>query len=141
MQVGLNLDIAGVESFVKARMGKVIDINGCVGSINTFIVEPFVPHAQEYYLCIQSKRLGCDISFSEAGGVEIEENWDQVKTVTIPTLEEPSLERLSPLLSGLALELKTKMVHFIQGCFQVRLHTHQLECNAARRSYCAQGVL
>ncbi len=46
MQVGLNLDIAGVESFIKARMGKVIDMDGCIGPINTFIVEPFVPHAQ-----------------------------------------------------------------------------------------------
>ena len=45
-QVGLNLDTAGVESFIRARMGKVIDMDGCVGPINTFIVEPFVPHAQ-----------------------------------------------------------------------------------------------
>lgn len=52
-QVGLNLDFAGVEAFIKARMGKVIDMNGCVGAINTFIVEPFVPHDQEYYLCMQ----------------------------------------------------------------------------------------
>ena len=32
---------------------QVVDMNGCVGAINTFVVEPFVPHAQEYYLCIQ----------------------------------------------------------------------------------------
>jgi ATP citrate (pro-S)-lyase len=25
------------------------------------------------------------VSFSTAGGVEIEENWDKVKTITIPT--------------------------------------------------------
>lgn len=46
LQVGLNLDVSGVESFIKARMGKVIDMDGCMGPINTFIVEPFVPHAQ-----------------------------------------------------------------------------------------------
>ena len=51
--VGLNLDFAGVEAFIKARMGKVVDMDGCVGAINTFVVEPFVPHKQEYYLCIQ----------------------------------------------------------------------------------------
>ena len=51
--VGLNLDFAGVEAFIKARMGKVVDMNGCRGAINTFVVEPFVPHQQEYYLCIQ----------------------------------------------------------------------------------------
>lgn len=28
-------------------------MDGCVGSIDTFVVEPFVPHKQEYYLCIQ----------------------------------------------------------------------------------------
>ena len=52
-------------------------MSGCVGAISTFIVEPFMPHGQEFYLSIQSKRLGCDLSFSEAGGVEIEENWDK----------------------------------------------------------------
>lgn len=51
--VGLNLDFAGVEAFIKARMGKVVDMDGCVGAINTFVVEPFVPHKQEYYLCMQ----------------------------------------------------------------------------------------
>ncbi len=99
-QVGLNLDVSGVESFIKARMGKIIDMGGCVGPITTFIVEPFVPHAQEYYLCIQSKRLGSDISFSEAGGVEIEENWDKVcLTLLSPTIDSganhcPTLARL-----------------------------------------------
>ena len=55
--MGLNLDFAGVEAFIKARMGKVIDMDGCVGAINTFIVEPFVPHDQEYYLCMQARAL------------------------------------------------------------------------------------
>ena len=32
---------------------QVVDMDGCVGSIDTFVVEPFVPHKQEYYLCIQ----------------------------------------------------------------------------------------
>ena len=76
---------------------------------------------QEYYLCIQSQRLGSDISFSEAGGVEIEANWDKVKKVTVLTLKDPSPSILSPLLAGLPLELKDKMTSFIQGCFQVRL--------------------
>ena len=56
--VGLNLDFSGVEEFIKARMGRIVDMDGCKGAINTFVVEPFVPHDQEYYLCIQSHRLG-----------------------------------------------------------------------------------
>lgn len=53
-------------------------MGGCKGPITTFIVEPFVPHNEEFYLNIVSERLGCTISFSECGGIEIEENWDKV---------------------------------------------------------------
>lgn len=53
-------------------------MGGCKAPITTFIVEPFVPHDDEYYLSIVSERLGSTISFSECGGIEIEENWDKV---------------------------------------------------------------
>lgn len=53
-------------------------MGGCKAPITTFIVEPFVPHEQEYYLSIVSERLGFTISFSECGGIDIEENWDKV---------------------------------------------------------------
>ena len=76
---------------------------------------------QEYYLSIQSVRLGCDISFSDAGGVEIEENWDKVKTVHLPTMEAPDSNNLSPLLVSLPLELRHKMSAFIKACFEVSL--------------------
>ena len=54
-------------------------MSGTKGPITTFIVEPFVPHYDEYYLSIVSDRLGVDISFSECGGIDIEENWDKVQ--------------------------------------------------------------
>lgn len=73
--VGLNLSMAEVEEFIKARMGKRVEIDGCAGAVNTFIVEPFVPHEQEYYLSITSQRMDNKVSFSEYGGIEIEENW------------------------------------------------------------------
>lgn len=53
-------------------------MSGTRGPITTFIVEPFVPHSDEYYLSIVSDRLGANISFSECGGIDIEENWDKV---------------------------------------------------------------
>lgn len=55
-----------------------VEMGGCKGPITTFIVEPFVPHNEEFYLNIVSDRLGNSISFSECGGIEIEENWDKV---------------------------------------------------------------
>lgn len=57
---------------------KQVEMGGCKGPITTFIVEPFIPHNEEYYLNIVSDRLGCSISFSECGGIDIEENWDKV---------------------------------------------------------------
>lgn len=114
-------------------------MDGCVGAINTFIVEPFVPHQKEYYLCIQSNRLGCDISFSEAGGIDIEANWDQVRHITVPTGQALTSDVLAPLIAGLALELKTRMEAFVAGCFQVGLHsaTQLYMCTHT----CAHGAL
>ena len=76
--VALNMDLAQVVSFVKEHLGKEVEISGCKGPITTFIVEPFIPHNEEFYLNIVSDRLGNSISFSECGGIEIEENWDKV---------------------------------------------------------------
>jgi ATP citrate (pro-S)-lyase len=55
-----------------------VEMSGTKGPITTFIVEPFVPHTDEYYLSIVSDRLGANVSFSECGGIDIEENWDKV---------------------------------------------------------------
>ena len=55
-----------------------VEMSGCKGPITTFIVEPFIPHNEEFYLNIVSERLGNSISFSECGGIEIEDNWDKV---------------------------------------------------------------
>ena len=54
-------------------------MGGAKAPITTFIVEPFVPHDDEYYFSIVSERLGVTVSFSECGGIDIEENWDKVK--------------------------------------------------------------
>ena len=69
---------------------------------------------------MQSNRLGNDISFSEAGGVEIEENWDEVKHITLATGEPASTDSLAPLLSSLPLELRPDMENFIQSCYEVQ---------------------
>lgn len=38
---------------MRERLGRVVTVNGATGPITTFIIEPFVPHTEEYYLCIQ----------------------------------------------------------------------------------------
>lgn len=43
------------------------------GILDTFIVEPFVPHDQsdEYYVCINSNRDGEEFLFCHEGGVDV----------------------------------------------------------------------
>ncbi|XP_061366695.1 ATP-citrate synthase alpha chain protein 2-like [Gastrolobium bilobum] len=115
--VALNLDLAEVASFVKERLGKEVEMSGCKGPITTFIVEPFIPHNEEFYLNIVSERLGNSISFSECGGIEIEENWDKVKTVFIPTGVTLASENIAPLVATLPLEIKGEIEEFLKVIF------------------------
>nr|CAD1838362.1 unnamed protein product [Ananas comosus var. bracteatus] len=124
--VGLNLDLAQVAAFTKERLGKQVEIGGCKGPITTFIVEPFVPHSQEFYLSVVSERLGCSISFSECGGIEIEENWDKLHDGSRFKLGQncvhsvrhiPLAETCAPLLATLTLEIKGEIEDFITKVF------------------------
>ena len=48
-------------------------IEQCSGELNTFIIEPFIPHSQEdeYYVCIYSTKEGDTVYFYEEGGVDV----------------------------------------------------------------------
>ncbi|MBA0782223.1 hypothetical protein Gotri_003082 [Gossypium trilobum] len=117
--VGLNLDFAQVIAFVKERLGKEVEMSGCKGPVTTFIVEPFIPHNEEFYLNIVSERLGCSISFSECGGIEIEENWDKVKTISVPTGLLLTSETCAPLVATLPLEIRGEIEEFIKVIFNL----------------------
>lgn len=119
--VALNLDFAQVASFVKERLGKEVEMGGCKGPITTFIVEPFVPHSEEFYLNIVSERLGNSVSFSECGGIEIEENWDKVKTIFVPTGASFTSEVCAPLVATLPLEVKGVIKEFVKAVFTLFL--------------------
>jgi len=117
--VALNLDFAQVVTFVKERLGKEVEMGGCKGPITTFIVEPFIPHNEEFYINIVSERLGNSISFSECGGIDIEENWDKVKTIFVPTGVSLTSEVSAPLVATLPLEIKSEIEEFIKSVFAI----------------------
>eukprot|EP00611_Tribonema_gayanum_P029657 TRINITY_DN8005_c0_g1_i1.p1 TRINITY_DN8005_c0_g1~~TRINITY_DN8005_c0_g1_i1.p1 ORF type:complete len:170 (-),score=44.88 TRINITY_DN8005_c0_g1_i1:161-670(-) len=62
-----------VQEWIKARMGKEQKVEVVTGILDTFIVEPFVPHApeDEYYVCINSNRDGEEFLFHHEGGVDV----------------------------------------------------------------------
>ncbi|KAF9681456.1 hypothetical protein SADUNF_Sadunf05G0003400 [Salix dunnii] len=121
--VALNLDLAQVAEFVKARLGAEVEMGGCKAPITTFIVEPFVPHDQEFYISIVSERLGSTISFSECGGIEIEENWDK-NISELKILGNVHSELLNIYLkfadtTSILSQIRGKISDFIIGVFSV----------------------
>lgn len=51
----------------------MLQVEVVTGILDTFIVEPFVPHEQsdEYYVCINSNREGEEFLFCHEGGVDV----------------------------------------------------------------------
>lgn len=67
--IGVNRDWNGVQTWIQERASKEIVVTdphqseslGIRGILNRFLIEPFIPHTDEYYLCITSTR---DVIFS-----------------------------------------------------------------------------
>jgi len=89
-----------VIEFVQARMGSELEMGGVKGRVTTFIVEPFVEHDCEFYLCMQANRNGDQILFGDCGGMDVEENWDTVKQVLVSVEDTLSDEQIASLLIG-----------------------------------------
>ncbi len=88
-QLGLvlvNADFGQVKEFILNHQNKPLTIGKATDILTHFLIEPFIPHEQEYYLSLTSQRDGTMIHFSAQGGMDIEERWHSVRKVFIPTL-------------------------------------------------------
>lgn len=76
---------------------------------NRYILEPLFPHEQEQekYFAIQRNRDGLSISFSDFGGVDVEDNSDKIQTYTSNQIDE--LVRDSGLNASFINEIIEKM--------------------------------
>ena len=84
----LNADFQQVKEYLKQHLNKEITIGKATGTLTHFLIEPYVKHELEYYLCITSERDHDLIHFSEQGGVNVEEKWDAIVKIAIPTLTD-----------------------------------------------------
>jgi len=129
----LNASFEDAEKFVKERLGGEVTMGGLTGAVTHFIVEPFVPHQEEYYLSITCARDKNVLSFSSCGGMEIEENWDKIKALGLNVDESIDTVSLEPLFAGESLNDSTKaaLSKFIQGVYKVfvDLNFHFIEFN------------
>lgn len=82
------------KAWITERMNKQVSIEQTTGVttgiLTHFLIEPFVPHEEEYYLAFTSKRDADVIHFSTKGGVDIEEVWDSVITIDVPVTADPT---------------------------------------------------
>ncbi|HPC88867.1 MAG TPA: ATP citrate lyase citrate-binding domain-containing protein [Methanothrix sp.] len=82
----LDADWDSAKRYIADKMGAEVTIGGITGRLSHFLIEPFVPHEEEYYIAISSDSDGENIFFSTKGGVMIEENWDSVVRLHVDTL-------------------------------------------------------
>ncbi|OYV08040.1 MAG: ATP-citrate lyase subunit B [Methanosaeta sp. ASP1-1] len=66
------------EKYLRENMGAEVTVGGIAGKLTHFLIEPFIPHEEEFYAAISSDGDGDNIFFSLQGGVYVEENWDKV---------------------------------------------------------------
>ena len=98
----LDADLEQVKKFIKEHLNKEVTIGKTTDKLTHFLIEPYVEHFMEYYVAITSEREKDIIHFSETGGIHVEENWDEVKKIEIPTFKDIDGIDLSNITNGFA---------------------------------------
>ncbi|GAA97290.1 uncharacterized protein L969DRAFT_84276 [Mixia osmundae IAM 14324] len=131
----LNADWKDAKKWIQERAGKAVQVESTTGTINTFIVEPFLPHPShtEYYVCINSVREGDIILFTHEGGIEVGDVDAKALKLLIPVDGSlPSRETISStLLTHVPEDKKEVLVDFLIRLYSVYadLHFAYLEIN------------
>jgi ATP-citrate lyase beta-subunit len=119
--IGLGLDAAGAGAWIAERMNKEVTLlSGVKGTLDTFLVEPMTPHESEYYVAMKASETHDSIYLSAFGGVDVEENWGQVREMTVANMGTLDAKKLE----GLAKEICAKkpadvpvVVKFVEQLF------------------------
>ncbi|KAA1084008.1 citrate synthase [Puccinia graminis f. sp. tritici] len=133
--LGLNKTWPEAKAWIQERAGKPVNVEGVVGTLNTFIVEPFAPHPSdtEYYVCINSVREGDMILFTHEGGVDIGDVDAKAAKITVPVDGDlPDRAQLKAgLLAAVPSHRQDALVDFLVRLYStyVDLHYTYLEIN------------
>ena len=116
------------KDWIQERMNKettIVQTTGqTTGVLTHFLVEPFVPHEDEYYVAITTHRDKDTIHFSLMGGVDIEEVWETVATLDIPIVSSiDDMDVLGFLPDELG-EKKTIVGDFIRVLYNIVVDYH-----------------
>ncbi|KZT10413.1 ATP-citrate synthase [Laetiporus sulphureus 93-53] len=141
--LALNKTWDEAKEWIQARAGKPQKVESITGTLNNFIVEPFLPHPSntEYYVCITSAREGDAILFTHEGGVDIGDVDAKALTLQLPVdAPFPSRQTIADtLLKHVPEAKKETLVDFLIRLYSVYvdLHFAYLEINPL---ICLDGV-
>jgi len=133
--LALNKTWEEAKPWVTQRAGKPQKVETITGTLNNFIVEPFLPHPAhtEYYVCINSAREGDSVLFTHEGGVDIGDvDAKALKLDIRVNTPFPSRATIaSTLLPHVPAEKKETLVDFLIRLYAVYvdLHFAYLEIN------------
>ncbi|KAH9822648.1 citrate synthase-like protein [Melampsora americana] len=133
--LGLNKTWNEAKAWIIEKAGKPVNVEGVVGTLSNFIVEPFAPHPSdtEYYVCINSVREGDMILFTHEGGVDIGDVDAKAAKITVPVDGDlPTRDELkSGLLAAVPSHRQDALVDFLARLYSayVDLHYTYLEIN------------
>lgn len=132
--LAINKTFDECKAWIKERMNKPWKVESVEGVLNTFLVEPFVPHAQEdeYYICIVSNRYGEEMLFWHEGGVDIGDVDSKALRLQVPLGHDAtSYEIAAALLTQVPVERQAKLASFFSTLMKVyrELHFVYMEIN------------
>ena len=94
--VCLDVDWAGACQWIRKMASQdQVTIGQVTGKLDTFIIEPFIPHSNEseHYLCIRNVRDGDEILVCEEGGVDVGDVDSKAWRILVPvdTIADPAI--------------------------------------------------
>jgi ATP-citrate lyase beta-subunit len=117
----INIGIDEVIEFIKGLRNKKVKIQEQEGILEYFIIEKYVPHSNEYYLAFDSKRDYDQVLLSRQGGIEIEENWDNVRIANLNLIKNISEIDFSKILIDFPKDEQSKLNQLLKGLYKLFL--------------------
>lgn len=113
--VRVKLTFTQARSAVKDMIGR--KVGGL--TVKEVIISEMVPHAREYYAAVQATRKGADILLATCGGIDVEEHWDRVQSLSVEVGNTPSKNALQTLArkAGFSGDLTGKVADFAGKLF------------------------
>jgi succinyl-CoA synthetase beta subunit len=118
----LNATWQEAKDWIIERRGKDITIDNITGPLETFIIEPFIPHKEddECYIAIRSVRNGDEILFYHQGGVNVGDVDTKAQKLEVGIQEKiENLDLEGKLLINIPKANKPLITEFIRALFHL----------------------